>query len=134
MIDTSAWIEFFRNRNSGISEQVDDCLASCEVCVPRIVLAELIQGAKSDREITVIQGFFRAFTIIDQSDDSWLKAGKLSYTLRRKGNTTNLTDCYIAVIAEENNCAIFTLDRHFKIIQQHAGIQLIDPESKRHGK
>src|SRR3990172_5584622 len=40
------------------------------------------------------------------------------YTMKRKGITANLMDCYLAVIAQENNCKIFTLDRHFKDIKK----------------
>ena len=65
----------------------------------------------------------------DQTDQTWIKAGRLSRELRKKGKNVNLTDCYIAVIAQENNCAIFTLDRNFKDIRQHAEIHLIDAEA-----
>jgi tRNA(fMet)-specific endonuclease VapC len=134
LIDTSVWIEYFRNQPGGLSETVDDILKRSKVCVPRIILAELIQGAKSYKEIAVIGQFMEAFTIIDQRDTTWLNAGRLSYELKKKGKNVHLADCYIAVLARENGCAILTLDRHFKDIQQHAGIQRIDPESKRHRK
>ncbi|GAH28325.1 unnamed protein product, partial [marine sediment metagenome] len=54
-------------------------LSEDEVYVPKIVIAELIQGAKSEKEISIIEDFIDAFNIIDQKEDSWLKAGKLSY-------------------------------------------------------
>jgi predicted nucleic acid-binding protein len=97
-----------------------------EICVPQIVLAELMQGAKSEKELSVIAEFMEAFTIIGQTDQTWVKSGRLSYELRKKGKNVNLTDCYIAVMAQENNCAVFTLDRHFKDIRTHVGIHLID--------
>jgi predicted nucleic acid-binding protein len=43
---------------------------------------------------------------------------KISYNLKKKGKFVNLTHCYIAVIAQENRCRIFTLDEHFKDIQK----------------
>ena len=84
-----------------------------------------MQGAKSARELSVIGEFMEAFTIIDQTDQTWIKAGKLSYELKRKGKNINLTDCYIAILAEENDCAVLTLDRHFKDIHQHTRLQLV---------
>ncbi len=96
-----------------------------EVYVPKIVIAELIQGAKSDREVSVIEEFVEAFSIIDQRGDTWAKAGKLSFTLKRKGKNITLSDCYIAVMAQEYDCRIFTLDVHFKEIQKYADIDLI---------
>ena len=129
LIDTSAWIEYFRNQSPDFVGFVAEIVKTREICVPRIVLAELMQGAKSEKELSVIAEFMDAFNIIDQTDQTWIKAGKLSHELRRKGKNVNLTDCYIAVIAQENNCAIFTLDRHFKGIRQYAGIHLVDAEA-----
>jgi hypothetical protein len=88
-----------------------------------------MQGAKSEKELSVIAEFMGAFSIIDQTDQTWTKAGKLSYELRKKGKNINLTDCYIAVIAQENSCTLFTLDRHFKDIRPYTGIDLIDAEA-----
>lgn len=125
LIDTSVWIEYFRNRSSNISNKVDEALSEKEVYVPKIIIAELIQGAKSEREVSIIRDFLEAFNIIDQKEDTWLKAGELSFSLKKKGKIVNLTDCYIAVIAQENSCQIFTLDEHFKEIQKSLNIRLI---------
>jgi predicted nucleic acid-binding protein len=124
LIDTSVWIEYFRNRSSNISNKVDEALSKKEVFVPKIVIAELIQGAKSEREVSIIRDFLEAFHIIDQKEDTWVKAGELSFNLKKKGKMVNLTDCYIAVIAQEHHCQIFTLDEHFKEIQKSLTIHL----------
>jgi len=125
LVDTSVWVSYFRGGSPAIAEKVDCLLEGAEVCVPKIVLAELIQGAESEREISTIEDFFDAFTILDQSQNTWLKAGKLSRELKNRGKTIRLLDCYIAVIAQENACAILTLDEHFKEIQQAMPITLI---------
>lgn len=125
LIDTSAWVSYFRGGFPEISEKVDRLLGGGEVCVPKIVIAELVQGAKSQRELSTIEDFFDAFIILDQSPETWLKAGKLSRQLRMKGKTIHLLDCYIAVIAEENACAILTLDDHFKEIQRVMPLALV---------
>jgi hypothetical protein len=125
LIDTSVWIEYFRNKSSPIAGKVDRVLDEDEVCVPKIVIAELKQGAKTAREVSIIEDFFDAFHIIDQKEDSWIKAGRLSYSLKNKGKNIHLLDCYIAVIAQEYECKIFTLNRHFTEIQKSVDISLI---------
>jgi predicted nucleic acid-binding protein len=125
LVDTSVWVSYFRGGSPIISEKVDRLLAGDGVCVPKIVLAELVQGAKSEREISTIEDFFDAFTILDQSPETWLKAGRLSRELKMRGKTIHLLDCYIAVIAKENACAILTLDDHFKEIQKVMPLTLI---------
>ncbi len=124
LVDTSVWIEYFRNPESDAAAILDGILDDHEVYVPKLVLAELMQGAKSARELSVIGDFFSAFHIIDQSAETWIKAGRLAYDLKKKGKTIHLLDCYLAVLAGENGCAIFTLNRHFKEIKDTAGITL----------
>jgi hypothetical protein len=85
LIDTSVWIDYFRNQSAVFVDFVADIVKKHEICVPRIVLAELMQGAKSEKELSVIAEFMEAFTIIDQTDQTWVNAGKLSYELRKKG-------------------------------------------------
>jgi predicted nucleic acid-binding protein len=104
---------------------VDDLLARSDIHVPKIVLAELIQGARSESDLAVLQDFLEAFSIIGEQETTWLVAGKLAYALKKKGKTVNLADCYIAVLAKENSCGIFTLDKHFKKIQKEVGFKLI---------
>jgi len=125
LVDTSVWIEFFRNADSPAVERMEKILEEDEVFVPKMVLAELIQGAKSAREIGVIDDFLEAFHIIDQDDDTWVRAGRLAYDLKKRGTTVPLSDCYLAVIALHNKCKIFTLNRHFQDIKCLAGIDLI---------
>ncbi len=125
LIDTSVWIEYFREKSSPIAEKVDQILGEDEVCIPKIVIAELMQGAKSEKELSVVRDFLDAFTIIDQKSDTWTQAGNLSYDLKKKGKKIHLLDCYIAIIAQEFRCKIFTLNRHFKEIQKVTDISLI---------
>ncbi len=126
LIDTSVWIAYFQTKAPvRLSEQVDELLSKNDIYVPKIVLAELIQGAHSENDLAVLREFLDAFHIIGEQDDTWLNAGRLSFALKKKGKTINLADCYISVIARENDCAILTLDRHFKEIQKEAGLKLV---------
>ncbi len=126
LIDTSVWIEYFQNKSSTITEKVDRILDEDKVCVPKIVIAELMRGAKSTKELSIIGDFIEAFNVIDKSEDTWIKAGRLSYNLKKKGKKIHLLDCYIAVIAQENGCKIFTLNRHFQDIKKIIDISLFE--------
>ena len=125
LIDTSVWIEYFRDESSPNAERVDDILGEDEVCIPKIIIAELMQGAKSEKELSTIRDFFDAFTIIDQKSETWIEAGKLSYDLKKRGKNIHILDCYIAIIAQEFRCKIFTLNRHFREIQKITDISLM---------
>jgi len=125
LIDTSVWIAYFKGGDSHLSTKVDDILTSSRVSVPKVVIAELIQGARTEKEIAVIEEFVNAFNLIDQSDGTWVKAGRLSFSMKRKGVSMHLVDCYIAVTAFENDCTIFTLDKHFQNIKRFIKLELL---------
>jgi hypothetical protein len=124
LVDTSIWIDYFKGEDEELLKKTDEFLTDAVVYVPKVVMAELIQGAKSEKEIAVIESFIEAFHIIDQTEHTWLKVGKLSYSMKRRGLNVNLVDCYIAVLAEEHHCKIFSLDEHFKVIKKFLKIEL----------
>jgi predicted nucleic acid-binding protein len=126
LIDTSVWIDYLQGTASEELQQlVDSLLGTKEIVVPKIVLAELIQGARSEKDIAVIREFLEAFTVVSEGDRTWMDAGKLSYDLKKKGKTVNLADCYISIMAKENHASILSLDKHFRDVQHEAGVELI---------
>lgn len=125
LIDTSIWIDYFRGGNEEILKKTDQLLSYASVYVPKVVMAELIHGAKSEKEVAVIESFVEAFNIIDQTENTWIKAGTLSFSMKRRGVYVNLVDCYIAVLAEEYHCKIFSLDEHFKEIKRFLKIEIV---------
>jgi len=68
---------------------------------------------------------FLLIRIIDQKEDSWIKAGKLAYDMKKRGKKIHPLDCHIAVTAKEYDCRILTLNRHFKEIQKISQISLV---------
>jgi len=125
LIDTSAWIQFFRKKEpwySAISMLMDDK----RICCSGIILAELIQGAKSEKELEVLRDFRHVFEFLDESTDLWQAAGELSNTLQRKGKSVGLSDCYLAASAKAHKVKILTLDKHFDVIKGAAGIGLYE--------
>ena len=125
LVDTSAWIEFFRKKEpcySTVLELVDNDV----VCCIGIVLAELLQGAKSEKELNTIKEFLHVFEFLPESVKSWEKAGELSYTLKRKGKAVGLSDCYIAILSRLHNVKLLTLDKHFDVLKKEFELKLYD--------
>lgn len=96
------------------------------VCCAGIILAELLQGAKSEKEMEVLRDFRHVFDFLDESVDLWQAAGELSNALLRKGKSVGLSDCYLAAAARAYKVRILTLDKHFETIKDAAGITLLD--------
>ncbi|OQZ01544.1 MAG: VapC toxin family PIN domain ribonuclease [Candidatus Brocadia sp. UTAMX2] len=123
LVDTSAWIEFFRKK-APYHKTVLELIDSNSICCAGIVLAELIQGAKSQKEVDVLKEFLHVFDFIPDSTEVWEKAGELSFSLRRKGEIVGLADCYISVVASSNKVKLLTLDKHFDIIRKEITLNL----------
>src|SRR4030042_6226380 len=126
LIDTSVWINYFKGADAQLNDVVDDILTEAGIVIPKVGMAELLQGAKTEKEISVIEEFMGAFHVIDQTEDTWLKAGKLAFQMKRKGTNVHLTDCYIAVLATEYDCMILYLDEHFSTIKKFLRIELYE--------
>jgi hypothetical protein len=101
---------------------VDEIISGGEVCVPGIVLAELVQGARSEREISIIEDMIGTFTFLDigPGNGAWVEAGKLSYEMKKAGAAVHLADCLIAALARRNGCRVVTRDRHFQALKSVA--------------
>lgn len=125
LVDTSVWIEYFKNLSEETAEKVDELLDEESTCISELVVAELIQGAKSEKEISVIEKLANTLAVLLQTKQTWRDSGILSYKLKKQGITISLLDCYIAVIASENDCSVFTLDKHFEIISKHYPLELV---------
>ena len=123
LVDTSVWIEFFRKHepyHGVVTRLIDDEQVFC--C--GIILAELMHGAKADKELSALDDFPHVFTFIPETTRLWAAAGKLAFQLRRKGVTVGLSDCFIAVAAVSVNAKVATLDSHFQVLGKPAGISL----------
>ncbi|MBC8412746.1 MAG: PIN domain-containing protein [Nitrospira sp.] len=126
LIDTSVWIEFFKKREP-FFETVQKLIEEDNVCCLGVIYAELLQGAKSDKELNTIKEFIHVFNFIPESTTLWETAGLLSNALIQKGKTPGLADCFIASSAISYGAALFTLDKHFATIQNSTDLSLFIP-------
>ncbi len=117
LVDTSAWVEFLNGTKSPEAVAVDRLLAGeDDVCTCGIVVAEVFQGIRRERE--ALEEFFRKMTLLEASGlSAYLKAAELYRSLRRRGVTVRSTiDCLVAVLADENGCAVLARDRDLRLI------------------
>jgi len=123
IVDTSVLIDFLKNTEPN-STAVEGLITAKRLYITGIIMAELLQGVRNEKEELYISTLIDGINSIELTNDLWLKAGKLSYSLRKKGINLPLTDVAIATIALEYNLPLFTLDKHFESIP---GISLYKP-------
>jgi len=116
LVDTSIWIEYFNRPDSKQGGSLHSLLKNGRVIVAGMILTELLRGARLEKEFKLIAESMTALPFLETSLRTCIEAGRIGYSLRRKGVTIPTTDLLIASIALENNCLVFTLDPHFKKI------------------
>ncbi len=115
LADTSVWIEFFK-KDSEIGDKLSSLLAEGSVTICGIVIFELLQGIKSDKEKSIILNAISELPYIEMNKALWEKSATLSSTLRKKGIVIPLSDILITAISLEYDLSIFTIDKHFENI------------------
>ncbi len=121
LIDTSAWIDFFRDTGGAAGDVVAELIQLDQAYLTGPVMAELLHGAKGKREMKNLEAVFATIPILDVTGEDWLATGNTLQDLRKKGCTVPLTDVLIASIAQRNNMAVLTLDKHF----QHLSVECV---------
>jgi predicted nucleic acid-binding protein len=99
VVDTSVWVDVL---NDVPTPQAQRCVALIEggepVALTDVILTEVLQGLRSEREARLVERHMRAFPILRlESIDDFVLAGSLYRTARRAGVTIRKTlDCLIA--------------------------------------
>jgi hypothetical protein len=115
IVDTSVLIDFLKDKKPNAAA-VASLVTSRRIRTTGVIMAELLQGARTSKEEAYVVELLEGIPAIEVSSAVWLNAGRLSCSLRKKGITIPLSDIAIAALAIEHNLSVFTLDGHFKDI------------------
>jgi predicted nucleic acid-binding protein len=119
LVDTSAWVEFLNDHASPQRDAVVRLLTGeDDVCTCGVIVAEVLQGLRRDRGRSEIQALFAQMIFLEAIGLApYVRAAELYRALRRRGSTVRSTiDCLVAVLAEENACALLARDRDISTI------------------
>ena len=122
--DTSIWIEYLHKQES-VYSRLEKLMEQGLICTSRFVVAELLQGVRSDQEFEILEGTTEIFRLLEEKENTWREAARLSNQLMRKGTRVGLGDCYIATLAHQHNVVLWTADKHFRFIQKILDIRLL---------
>ncbi len=126
IVDTSVWVEYFKNQ-AVVAASMDKDLLAGSIYMVGPVISELLQGAQAEKDFRALISSIDGVPFIESNLSDWKLAGEISFKLRKRGITIPITDCVIAAIALNNDAMVMTLDRHFRHIP---GLKLIGIESE----
>lgn len=116
LIDTCAWIEFLRAKDNVLGNLVALAIKNDEARLCGVVIAELLQGCKSQKQLNQLEKLFSTIELLATKEEDWKICGQQMQALRKKGITVPLTDALIATIAKRCSLPILTIDRHFNYL------------------
>lgn len=109
LVDTSIWIEFFKNREP-IHSQLSIELEKNNVLASEVVFGELLQGVKTAKESAIILAYWQNLPH-PLNADYWILAGTLSHKNRWLSRGIGLIDASLVAIAQKHGAVIWSLDK-----------------------
>jgi predicted nucleic acid-binding protein len=127
LIDTSAWIEYFRASGSAAAGEVRRLLAAeperVVICEP--IAIEILAGALDEDRHAKLERLvdgLRSLRIDDAVD--FRSAAAIYRTARRAGRTIrSINDCVIAAVSIRHGASIIHRDADFEVIAEITGCQ-----------
>lgn len=124
-VDTSVWIDYFRGVVTPQSDKLDTLLGVEQVLTGDLILAEVLQGFVSDRDINRARKLLASVPMIplvgegiaNQAAKNFHKLRTLGITIRKTIDTLISTSCI-----EKELCLLYS-DRDFDPFVQHLGLR-----------
>ena len=117
LVDTSVWLDYFRNRSTQAVTQFEEILnGNTPFGITSVIYQEVLQGADSPRDFSKLQNYLATQKFYYPIDPilSYEQAADLYFQCRRQGITIRSTiDCLIAQVAIEHNLRLLHNDRDF---------------------
>jgi predicted nucleic acid-binding protein len=120
LVDTSVWVDFLRGTNSPERRALHALIEREEdLALTGIVLTEVLQGVKSDKDFRELQGYLLEFPFFQpDSVETYLHAARIYRDCRKKGKTVRKTvDCIIAAVCIEHGLTLLHKDSDFSRIE-----------------
>ena len=124
-VDSSVWINYFNDISCPEVEKLDTFLGITPVAIGDLILTEVLQGFRSDRDFKTAKELLTSLIILNMLDTSLaLKSADNFRFLRKKGITIRKTvDVIIATFCIENDLPLLSLDKDFQPFHDHLSLK-----------
>ena len=127
LVDSSVWIDYFNGAETAATNYLDSVLGKENVVVGDIVLAEVLQGFKSDKDYKTAKDILTSFDVHPLLGQALaIKCADNFRALRKKGITIRKTvDVIIATYCIENKAILLHNDKDFIPFKDILGLKCI---------
>lgn len=125
--DTSAWIDYFSGISAAHTDALDDALLNNRVVIGDLIITELLQGFKNDKEYRIVLNLMDSLEYRDMlGKELAIQSARNYRILRKKGVTIRKTiDVMIATFCMENGFMLIHNDRDFDPMQHYLKLKVI---------
>ena len=115
LVDSSVWIDFFNGKGCAETDKLNEILGLEEVVIGDLILAEVLQGFRSDTDYKTAKNVLTSLVVHDLlGKDMAVKSANNFRKLRKKGITIRKTaDVIIATYCIENKIPLLFTDKDF---------------------
>ena len=127
LVDSSVWIDYFNGEDNKQTNTLNDALGVRPVAVGDLMLAEVLQGFKDDKDYKTAKSLFDDLIIYDLFGKTMaIKSADNFRALRKKGITVRKpVEVIIATFCIEKKLPLLFLDKDFKPFVKHLGLSAV---------
>lgn len=126
LVDTSVWIDFFRD--TGHEEQsLRQLIQANRVVINSVIRLEILTGSQDESQYEKLDHYLEGLFEIVPDADTWEFSERIRFDLRREGVIIPIPDILIATAALRNDLPLFHRDDHFEQIAEHTPLDFHNP-------
>ncbi len=126
LVDTSVWIDYFNGRINRHTNKLEEILATEQIIMGDIILAEILQGFRNDSDFNKAKkalGYLTCYSL--SNEEIAIKSAENFRFLKKKGITVRkTTDMLIGTYCIENRIKLLHNDKDFLPLQE-LGLQMV---------
>jgi predicted nucleic acid-binding protein len=127
IVDTSVLIDYFGNQPTWQTSWLDTEIGSQRIGITSLILAEVLQGIRSDKVFETVLDELSEFFLFESADSDLAIASARNYRLLRKRGISirSLVDTVTATFCIEGGHELLHNDRDFEHFRVHLGLKVV---------
>lgn len=120
-VDSSVWVDYFNGRQCVETDCLDGLLGIEPIAIGDLVLIEVLQGYKNDKDYTTARELLTSLTVLTLGgQEIAIKSADNFRLLRKRGVKVRKTiDVLIATFCIESGLSLLHSDRDFEPFHEH---------------
>ena len=130
LVDSSVWIDYFNGRSTWQTDTLDDLLSDVPVIMGDLILAEILQGFRSDKDFESAISYLSDLPFRQMGGYQVAVQSAQNYrTLRKRGVTVRKTiEVIIGTFCIIEDLPLLHDDRDFDPMTTHFSLKTLSPK------